>query len=343
MSWEPRIKRVEHSTGALRYCFTRRKSAFYSSVHRRDAHPCWPATRSLAHLGLLLACLAAWQRRCSPAGAAGAAQPRSSHQQAGVRRPSPPLALFCAGGGALILRLRESPCAAAQTSRCRGSPAHRRCGDSERRRRRRRPAGPRPGRYRPAGLLSPGRQRPLSRQAEEQERFATRSLEFIYRTCASLAGHGGSAGALRAMLEDLADSLDARACALALLEPVADGLGVPGRSARRASPRCSTVRPEMLARAAASVARPASPDGEVVGWPCRWATPTDLRRAGGGGPRQLLLRAATAGWVDAVAAAGPVAGQPAAQPAAPPPALMDERSAIAGELHDSCPGRSHCT
>lgn len=67
----------------------------------------------------------------------------------------------------------------------------------------------------------------LSRNAQEQERFATRSLEFIYYACAALAEQTPASETLSALLKDMVVCLDAECCALALLEPVASGLGLP--------------------------------------------------------------------------------------------------------------------
>lgn len=179
----------------------------------------------------------------------------------------------------------------------------------------------------------------LSRHALEQERFAVRSLEFIYRACASLAGNNASAPWLTALLEDMVDCLQARCCSLALLEPVAEGLGVPeALGAPRLARLLDEFDAEALARGGGLRRSGVSAgDGEIV----ELAVP--VRDAGETygvliveAPGDFLFESRHRRLVDAVAGLFALSlGNLQRNQRRRRLALMDERNAIAGELHDS--------
>ena len=187
-----------------------------------------------------------------------------------------------------------------------------------------------------AGRLADGER--LSRQAREQERFAARSLEFIYQACASLAENSASAPWLTTLLEDMADCLQAHCCTLALLDPVAEGLGVP---AVLGAPRLARLLDEFdadeLARSGGLRRSVAGPDGEIV----ELAVPVRdsdniygvlIVEARG----DFLFESRHRRLVDAVAGLFALSlGNLQRNQRRRRLALMDERSAIAGELHDS--------
>ena len=296
----------------------------------------------LARLGLLLACLASLAAAlCACAGLLARLESASdATQRAGVELTLATLALLYAGGCALILRgawkalvQRTNIALSRVAAHTAGAVAVSGEGADEIDRLAR--ALDSVSGQLACRIADSAR---LSRQAEEQERFATRSLEFIYRTCAGLAGHGGSATALQAMLEDLSDSLDARACALALLEPVAEGLGVPEQiGAPRIPALLDEFDPEMLARGGGLRRSASGPDGEVV----ELAVPVgDADEIYG-----VLVVEARGNFffesrhrrlVDAVAGLFALSlGNLQRNQRRRRLALMDERSAIAGELHDS--------
>lgn len=178
----------------------------------------------------------------------------------------------------------------------------------------------------------------LSRHALEQERFAVRSLEFIYRACASLAGNNASAPWLTALLEDMLDCLQARCCSLALFEPVAEGLGVPeALGAPRLARLLDEFDAESLARSGGLRRSDSGPDGEIV----ELAVP--VRDAGETygvliveAPGDFLFESRHRRLVDAVAGLFALSlGNLQRNQRRRRLALMDERNAIAGELHDS--------
>ena len=187
-----------------------------------------------------------------------------------------------------------------------------------------------------AGRLADGER--LSRHAREQERFAARSLEFIYRACASLAENSASAPWLTTLLEDMADCLQAHCCTLALLDPVAEGLGVP---AVLGAPRLARLLDEFdvdeLARSGGLRRSVAGPDGEIV----ELAVPVRdsdniygvlIVEARG----DFLFESRHRRLVDAVAGLFALSlGNLQRNQRRRRLALMDERNAIAGELHDS--------
>ncbi|MDD3329556.1 MAG: histidine kinase [Zoogloea sp.] len=178
----------------------------------------------------------------------------------------------------------------------------------------------------------------LSRHAREQERFAARSLEFIYRACAILAENSASAPWLTTLLEDMADCLQAHCCALALLDPVAEGLGVPpALGAPRLARLLAEFDAEALARSGGLRRAVAGPDGEIVelAVPVRDADNIYgvlIVEARG----DFLFESRHRRLVDAVAGLFALSlGNLQRNQRRRRLALMDERNAIAGELHDS--------
>jgi hypothetical protein len=123
-----------------------------------------------------------------------------------------------------------------------------------------------------AGHLADGER--LSRHAREQERFAARSLEFIYRACACLAENSASTPWLTALLEDMAGCLQARCCSLALLDPVAEGWACRRVGGAAPGPPARRVRRRGLARGGGLRRSVSGPAGRWSSWPCRCATPT---------------------------------------------------------------------
>ena len=187
-----------------------------------------------------------------------------------------------------------------------------------------------------AGRLEDGER--LSRHAREQERFAARSLEFIYRACACLAEHNASAPWLVALLEDMSDCLQARCCSLALLDPVAEGLGVP---ANLGAPRLASLLEEFdadeLARGGGLRRSSTTPEGEIIELAVPVRDAADIYgvliiEARG----DFLFESRHSRLVDAVAALFALSlGNLQRNQRRRRLALMDERNAIAGELHDS--------
>lgn len=178
----------------------------------------------------------------------------------------------------------------------------------------------------------------LSRHALEQERFAVRSLEFIYRACASLAENPGGADWLTALLDDMVDCLRAHCCSLALCEPVAEGLGVPeALGAPRLARLLDEFDAESLAHGGGMRRSSPGPDGEIV----ELAVPVrDADQIYGvlvvEAPGEFLFESRHRRLVDAVAGLFALSlGNLQRNQRRRRLALMDERNAIAGELHDS--------
>ncbi len=178
----------------------------------------------------------------------------------------------------------------------------------------------------------------LSRHAREQERFAARSLEFIYRACAILAENSASAPWLTTLLEDMAGCLQAHCCALAPLGPVAEGLGVPAAlGAPRLARLLAEFDAEALARSGGLRRAVAGPEGEIVelAVPVRDADNIYgvlIVEARG----DFLFESRHRRLVDAVAGLFALSlGNLQRNQRRRRLALMDERNAIAGELHDS--------
>ncbi len=178
----------------------------------------------------------------------------------------------------------------------------------------------------------------LSRNAHEQERFATRSLEFIYRACTCLAENNASTQWLSALLEDMADCLHARSCSLGLLTPLAESLGVPTRlGAPRLASLLDEFDAETLARKGGLRRQATHADGERV----ELAVP--VRDADGiygilvvEARSDMLFESRYSRLVDAVASLFALSlGSLQRTQRRRRLALMDERNAIAGELHDS--------
>ena len=186
------------------------------------------------------------------------------------------------------------------------------------------------------GRLADGER--LSRHAREQERFAARSLEFIYRACACLAENSASTPWLTALLEDMADCLQARCCSLALLDPVAEGLGVPAQlGAPRLARLLDEFDTEALARGGGLRRSVSGPAGEIV----ELAVPVrDADNIYGvlivEAPGEFLFESRHSRLVDALAGLFALSlGNLQRNQRRRRLALMDERNAIAGELHDS--------
>lgn len=178
----------------------------------------------------------------------------------------------------------------------------------------------------------------LSRHAREQERFATRSLEFIYRACTCLAENNASAQWLSALLEDMADCLRARSCSLGVLTPLAESLGVPTRlGAPRVAALLDEFDAETLARKGGLRRQVSKPDGELI----ELAVP--VRDADGiygvlvvEARSDVLFESRHSRLVDAVASLFALSlGSLQRNQRRRRLAVMDERNAIAGELHDS--------
>jgi two-component system nitrate/nitrite sensor histidine kinase NarX len=177
----------------------------------------------------------------------------------------------------------------------------------------------------------------LSRHAREHERFAARSLEFIYRACACLAENSASTPWLTALLEDMAGCLQARCCSLALLDPVAEGLGVP---AQLGAPRLARLLDEFDAEAwpgaAACAARCPARRGDGRAGRAGARRRQHLRGADRRGAGEFLFESRHSRLVDALAGLFALSlGNLQRNQRRRRLALMDERNAIAGELHDS--------
>jgi two-component system nitrate/nitrite sensor histidine kinase NarX len=178
----------------------------------------------------------------------------------------------------------------------------------------------------------------LSRQASEHERFATRTLEFICQASLCLAEHSASAPWLNSLLEDMADCLTVRACALVLLEPVAEGLGVPARlgDVRRLQ-LLEAFSVEELSRGNGRHRASTAAEGEHVelAVPVRDASDTYgvlIVEA----PGDFMFESRHSRLIEAVASLFALSlGNLQRNHRRRRLALMDERSAIAGELHDS--------
>lgn len=178
----------------------------------------------------------------------------------------------------------------------------------------------------------------LSRQASEHERFATRTLEFICQASLCLAEYSASAPWLNSLLDDMADCLAVRACALVLLEPVAEGLGVPsalGDVRRLQLLEAHSV--ENLSRGSSRYRASTTTEGEHV----ELAVP--VRDAGDTygvliveAPGDFMFESRHSRLIEAVASLFALSlGNLQRNHRRRRLALMDERSAIAGELHDS--------
>lgn len=174
--------------------------------------------------------------------------------------------------------------------------------------------------------------------ARSQERFATRSLEFIYRCSLQLTEANLTSATLQSLLEDMAASLEARACTLLLLAPVAEDLALPAAigGSLSAGPPDQHALLEMSRGQIARRTRP-GPEGEMIelALPVRdtvdafGALVVEVRADFLFESRQSRLVETVAGLI-ALALGNLLRNQRRRRLA-----LMDERSAIAGELHDS--------
>jgi two-component system, NarL family, nitrate/nitrite sensor histidine kinase NarX len=175
-------------------------------------------------------------------------------------------------------------------------------------------------------------------QARAQERFASATLDFIHRTSLSLSEQNLNTSSANGLVEDMAQSLSAESCTLALLEPVATGLAMPQVIA---SPQPARIlehcTPQELCRENRQKRTHADGDGEVIelAVPLRDATDTygvlivEIRANFLFENRQSRVADTVAGLL-ALSLGNQLRNQRRRRLA-----LMDERNAIAGELHDS--------
>lgn len=175
-------------------------------------------------------------------------------------------------------------------------------------------------------------------QARLQERFASVTLDFVFRTSLSLSEHNLNSSLAMGLLEDMVQSLRAESCTLALLEPVAGSLGMPRVVA---SPQVAALLersplPE-LCRGSRQQRKQADSEGDLVelSVPLRDATDTygalivEIRSDALFENRQHRVTDTVAALL-ALALGNLLRNQRRRRLA-----LMDERNAIAGELHDS--------
>lgn len=175
-------------------------------------------------------------------------------------------------------------------------------------------------------------------QARTQERFASATLDFIHRTSLSLSEQSLNTSSANGLIEDMAQSLGAETCTLALLEPVASGLAMPQVIASPQPARVldySTL--QELCRENRQKLIHADGEGEVfeLAVPLRDATDTygvlivEIRASFLFENRQIRVANTVAGLL-ALSLGNQLRNQRRRRLA-----LMDERNAIAGELHDS--------
>ena len=175
-------------------------------------------------------------------------------------------------------------------------------------------------------------------QARAQERFATRSLEFIYRTSLYLTEHSVSGSTLKSLLEDMSDSLQAQSCTLALLDVVTEGLNVPAViGAPQPAQLLAQYDAQELIRNKGLKRTTHGTDGDIIELAVQVKDSADIYGVLIVEIRtDFLFESRQSRVVDTVA--GLIAlslGNLLRNQRRRRLALMDERNAIAGELHDS--------
>jgi two-component system, NarL family, nitrate/nitrite sensor histidine kinase NarX len=177
-------------------------------------------------------------------------------------------------------------------------------------------------------------------QARTQERFASATLDFIHRTSLSLSEQSLNTSSANGLIEDMAQSLGAETCTLALLEPVATGLAMPQVIASPQPARIlesSTLQELCRENRQKRVHAEGESESEVfeLAVPLRDATDTygvlivEIRANFLFENRQIRVANTVAGLL-ALSLGNQLRNQRRRRLA-----LMDERNAIAGELHDS--------
>lgn len=178
----------------------------------------------------------------------------------------------------------------------------------------------------------------VATQMQEHEKFAMRSLELICRACSGLADHTASEQWLSAFIEEVIDIIEAHCCSLALLDVVTSELDLPPVLGTPRIPRLLEEQPVAeLANGPALRKMDADAGGKYL----TLAVPVrDI-----GDTYGVLVLETTAGLfieerdvrlVDAIAGLLALSlGNLLRNQRRRRLALLNERNAIAGELHDS--------